>query len=254
MYKKIKEIIKIPEVNDLKKILFLLIVFCLALGCTGCGETGIIELTDKESKEIAEFSAYLLLKNNKNYEDQLIYPTVITPTPENGPSVTPIPTSAPVGGDGTVSTPGVSVTPTKVPDETKYTNILNFLEDDKLKMSYWGDEISGKYSNGFVSVSASTGNKLWILKFIVANTSSDTVHLDMLEKDISCYIELEDGSKATPEATILLNDLQTASIDIKPKTKQELVLIFNISEKYSIDKAQLYLSAVKKNVRIYLAD
>lgn len=237
----------------MKKIVFILIVFCLALGCTGCGETGIIELTDQESKQIAEFSAYLLLKHNKNHVPQFAYPTV-TPTPVPTATVTPTPTLQ--GGAGNVqpTVPTITKTPTNTPDETQYANILNFLGDDKLKMSYWGDEISGKYSNGFVSVSASTGSKLWILKFIVANTSSETVHLDMLEKDISCYIKLEDGTKVAPEATILLNDLQTASLDIKPKAKQELILIFNVDTKYSKEKAQLYLSDSNKNVRIYLAD
>lgn len=230
----------------MKKILLILIIFCLALGCTGCGETGIVELTDEESREIAEISAYLLLKHNKNYEGQFLYPTEI-----------PTPTPTPVLQGGNVSqkpTPVLTVKPTKAPDESQYANILNFLDNDKLKMSYWGDEISSKYSNGFVSVSASTGHKLWILKFIVANTSSETVHLDMLEKDISCYVEMKDGSKTVPEATILLNDLQTASIDLKPKTKQELILIFNVNEKYSVDESQLYLSTSNKKVRIYLAD
>lgn len=233
-----------------------LILFCITCSLlTGC--TDVIELTDTETRLIAEYAGELLLKYDVNYDDRLDEGDKIEQeleeeaeeAAENGilPVTTEEITTEAVTEseqghnlnsqiddvDDQASTEAVTTEPVHV--ESDIAKILGF---EGISITCKDYLITDQYptdsdEDHFIDLQATEGYKLLVVRFNVTNTSSDVMNLTMLDEAVDYRIVCNGNRAANPMLTILMNDLATMETVLSPSETQEGVLVFQVSDDMS---------------------
>lgn len=216
-----------------KKLWCLFAVLILSFTLTGCGT----DLTDAETRIIAEYAADLLLEYDINYEDRIVENTeedsstdteAVSETEESDTESvdTEAPNTASTEEDTSQTS---SVGPTAASDIAKIIG----LEDISIvfQRCMFLDRYPSVDQNGaFIYMDAEPGYKLVVLKFNVANESAQDVTVDLLNTEIDYKLVLNDTKTARPMLTILLDDLGTFQNIVPANSEQSAVLIFQMSE------------------------
>lgn len=226
-----------------KKLLFLFIILMCA-GFTGCFVEKL-PVTDREMDIIAQYSADVLLRHDRNYETGFMGVAALTPTPTSylapratepvpteAPEVTETPeptdepepteapeiTDAPEPEETPVPTekplPTDTPTPTPFPENTEYTNeeLTNVIGAwDGLYAEYIGTSEPVKEFTMGDSATALTrdpGYEYIIAKFTVYNDNDDVVYLDTASQELKCLLMYNHGETKSAEITLFTNDLR----------------------------------------------
>lgn len=242
-----------------KKYISLIMLLSVVVFLTGC--TDVIDLTDTETKLIAEYAGELLLKYDVNFDDRLdegekIEKELEEEALENPEVLVTTEASEEVTEEITEQT-------TENSTEKNYGNALNNQIDDTdspdvidtddnvtvgtesdigkilgmsgISITYKDYLITDHYpatdaDGQFIYLDASEGYQLLVLRFDIRNTSSDTMQFTMLDEDVDYRIVCNNKNAANPMLTILMNDLGTMEAVMSPEESQEGVLIFQISD------------------------
>ncbi|MBQ5561052.1 MAG: hypothetical protein IIT46_14945 [Lachnospiraceae bacterium] len=223
----------------MKKRAIGLVVAATVLGTAGCG----VELNDKQTGEVAEYAAGLIVKYDKDYNESLIYPEVTpSPIPTLVPKRTYVPTATPSSvraTDGTGKTPsGSNDAPT---DGVEYT-LDQVLGVKNVSISCKGVKLMDEYAekgNDYFRVYPSKGKKLAVVSLQIKNTSDTVRRVYLAEMGVSYKLKLADGTTNNAQLTVVSNDLNYLNTSIKAKKKKTAVLIFEVSEKASLKGAEL---------------
>ncbi len=82
----------------------------------------------------------------------------------------------------------------------------------------------------YIEIQATPGHKLLVLKFAIENKTNEQQALDFYAKDVDYHIIINGNKSAKNMLTILIDDLYTYQAKIEPSDRQEVVLLFSISE------------------------
>lgn len=241
----------------MKKVSYLIMCVILSVFMVGCNE--VSDLTDEETKVIAEYAADLLLKYDISFKDRIsegedklekqaerMESQGVDATTEELTSEESM-TEEDVTGDTDEGTDGTNDSETNHISREE-TDIAKMIGQSNLSITYKDYLITKQYpvtdeDDEFIDIEASEGYDLLVLQFQVVNTSSDAFNVSLMGDDIDYKLVCNGGKAAKPMLTILMNDLSTLETTIDPNGEQEAVLVFQISDsmKEQLDTIELHV-------------
>lgn len=233
-------------------IFFVGVLLCSLL--VGCGN--VQNLTDDETKVIAEYAADLLLKYDISYNDRIregesdlneqeeTSEEALTQTPTTEETATTETTEQPQSepakdhtGDSDGSQTDAAVV-SDLSDVLGLKDISVTYKDYLITNQYPATDEEGK----FIYLEASPGYQLLVVRFEVGNATLEPKDISLIDKDVSYKILCNGNKAAKPMLTILMDDLSTLETTLDAGDKQDAVLVFQISDdlKDKIETIQLY--------------
>ncbi len=216
------------------------ILIIIMVTLTGCGSFGNITLTSRENDIIGEYAAGVLLKYDKNYDNRLV-------------NVVEVETESVLeeNEEETLITDVVSIEVETTVDLEASLN--EALRTEKLIANFEGyfisdtyPEASGTEDEVFFSMKAVEGYKLLVLEFTLENPTDEGMKEDMLSKGLSYNLLLNGEVKVNSQLTMLLNDLSSYKEEIEAHSVKELVLIFQIPDRYENEDS---ISSMTLNIK-----
>lgn len=205
------------------------------------------DLTDEETKLIAEYAADLLLKYDLNYVDridegdkavQTMTTDETTTEQKDSPEAT---TEEPEDKNVNDSTIAKEQPVGSESDIAKIAGVKDV--SIKLKDYQIVEQYPATDEEEFIHIEASAGYQLLVIRFKVQNTAEDVVNISLMDKQLDYHIVCNGANAAKPMLTILMNDLGTLETAVQPGEEQEAVLIFQISDdmKEQLESVELYI-------------
>lgn len=225
-------------VGLMKKLIsyFTICICCLGLMC-GCASYP--DLSDEEMDLVAEYAAGLLLKYSSKADYRLMNVDeallawnneVQKETQEDKEEKEEEQEEPEIPSEETPdkeNEQGTSVTD-NTQQETVSRPINEVLGLETLSIVSNGYEIEESYQDGseaFVSLDATEGYKLVILKYTLVNNGTESVNVNMLENSSTFRVSLDGSGYKVVKPTMLLNDFASYKGTIAPGTSVELVLL-----------------------------
>ena len=235
--------------RQLKKWIVIGFLFVVMLCTTGC--TQVIELTDEENHLIAEYAAELLLKYDKYYK-QRYNPDDITEAE--------VQTETEAVTETTTETTESDVTETVATTEEDFVNtseapqtpeqtiaesvsatvdsdfdIAAFIGEERISIRYAYYMIADRYPSYdqdgmYIEIEAPEGYKLLVLKFNVENKTNEPQDIDLYSRDVNYNIIVDNSRKTKQMFTILMDDLYTYEKTIDASSREEVVLLYTLSD------------------------
>lgn len=250
----------------MKKTFLFFACVVIVFFATGCEK--VIELTDNESKLIAEYAAELLLKYDRNIDYKYFSGSestteVITEISTSASTeATTTETVSEITTDVSTDNAVVTETPTTEEDITDESteeevsgivanqdqnfNIATFLGEENLSIKYSYYMILDRYPSYdqdgvYIEIEAPAGYKLLVLKFNVENMVNDKRNIDLYNKNVEYHVVVNNNRSAKQMLTILIDDLYTYQKQIEGSMFEEDVLLFQISESLAANLQDLKL-------------
>lgn len=230
----------------MKKWLSLLMLSTCVFLLAGCND--VKDLTDDETKLIAEYAAGLLLEYDANYVDRI---------EEGDKAAQEMTEEASTEQDDTQEVTAEEQSEEDTEDNTSAEERIVGSEGDIAKIagiagvsvSLKDYQIVDRYpetkeEDTVVDVEAADGYKLLVIRFKVQNTTEDVLNVSLIDKQLEYHIVCNGVDTAEPMLTILMNDLGTLETSIQPGEEQEAVLLFQISDnmKEQLESIDLYIN------------
>ena len=238
---------------------FMSIIVC----ATGC--TKVIELTDKENQLIAEYAAELLLKYDKYYkqkyddadieeattqEELTSSEEVTTQTTEQEQTTTQATTQETTEQAGNTSeapeTSEQEITESVTATVDSDFDIAAFVGEDKISVRYAYYMLVDRYPSYdqdgmYIEIEAPKGYQLLVLKFNVENKTNEQQAINLYGKDIDYNIIVNNSRKTKQMFTILMDDLYTYEKTIDASSREEVVLLYTLSDSVAESLSDLKL-------------
>ncbi len=220
----------------------------MTLLLTGCASGA--ELSENDSKRVAQYAADLLLKYDVNYQERLLTAGEVSEEKEklrlikereeavqelldkeknssdNEKNTTPHTT------EGGKETQGED---TQVVRNEEDINDVLAIPGLTFKMD--GYQVCDEYSDmdqesgeASVSVTAKNGGKLLVLQCMVKNETEQDCQCNIFEKNIESSVTVNGSAKKKAMMTLLLNDFGTFQKNLKPGESVTTVMVFELSE------------------------
>lgn len=220
--------------NMWKKLVLSVIVLCTCIVTSGC--TQVIDLTEDETRLVAEYAADLLLSYDRGYTDRLKegeeehLEEASTQEDAQSETTTEVVTEEEEATQGNES------------QTTEVTTVQGASQDiaeiagvQGTSITYKNYEIVDQYPTGdnvneAVQVDAPEGSRLLVVHFVVKAVSDQPVDVSLMDQSIDYKLLCNDTLAAKPMLTILTNDLATLETTETPGQDSDAVLIFQISK------------------------
>lgn len=233
----------------------------VALLLTGCANE--TELSDSESRRVAQYAADLLLKYDVNYQERLLTAGEVSEAKEKLRLVKEREEAVqallnkeknPSDNEENATSAG-----TEEGKETQGENgaVVRKEEDINavvgipgLTFKMDGYQVCDEYSDinqesgqASVNVTAKAGGKLLVLQCVVTNESEQNCECDIFSKNIESSITVNGSAKKKGMMTLLLNDFGTFQKTLTPGESVTTVMVFELGEADSdINDLQLDLN------------
>lgn len=242
---------------------YIILAMLMSLGMTGCGNR-IPEMTAEQAKQIGEYAAITLLKYDANHRSRLVDEETIAEYDRKQQSLKELmeqqntkPSTE--GMKPTENTPTVDAG-----EQTTNQQQIKSLEEslavpEGIGVSFQGYKICDSYpddgsADKYFTLDATTGKKIMVLEFAVANQTSANVGVDFFSKTATFSASVGDGKRYSAMTTMLLDDLSTYAGTITAGESRKLVLLFEVEESIAekITDVQLYLKNDSQTYTIQL--
>jgi hypothetical protein len=197
----------------------------------------------------AEYMAGILLKYDKNNQDMLDYDrSILEPTSSPVETKKPTASSAPVTGDD-LSTAGSTDSQANA-TETVKADVIMSKGGIRIKQQQY--QLKSSYDSSYATISAHKGKKLFVVKFLVKNTSGASKRVNMMKRSLSYSLEIDGTSAGGPLMTILDNDLQYIDYSLENGKSREAVLVFEVDSSQKVKNAVLNVTEGSKTAQLNL--
>ena len=224
------------------------------LGLTGC--VRMVEITDEESETIARTAAWLLLKYDKNYTENLVTPVpTLSPTPV--PTLSPTPTPVPEVQVPTTDVPEQDVTGSEKEEEISLPEFNASVEEvirlSDIRLEYDGYELYDSYTFDSFSVEPKKPENCLMLVFLqLQNTSDEDAMVNILELQPKCRLYVDITEQLSPKRTVLLNDFQYLVTEIPAGESYNSTLVFEVEKDFSPETLDLFISVGESTAHMNL--
>ena len=220
--------------NMWKKLVLSVTVLCTCIVTSGC--TQVIDLTEDETRLVAEYAADLLLSYDRGYNDRLKegeeehLEEASTQEDAQSETTTEVVTEEEESTQGSESqTTEVTIVQGTSQDIAEIAGVQG------TSITYKDYEIVDQYPTGdnaneAVQVDAPEGSRLLVVHFVVKAVSDQPVDVSLMDQPIDYKLLCNDTLAAKPMLTILTNDLTTLETTATPGQDSDAVLIFQISK------------------------
>lgn len=231
----------------ISKITILFLISSIVFSFCGCGSA--FELTNEESKLIAEYAAGLILKHSGNYsgslveyydqpDDELVQK--INDAEVKKEEIAELENAEPESADSSNGESG------KKPD-TIYTtnNIAESIGLEGFTIDYKDYEITDTYpkdgNDMTFTLDAASGKHLLVLHFDINNISGEERECNVLSINPSFRIVANGKKRINEQQTILLDDLKQYKANVG--SSADAVLIFEVDDEIAgnIEQIDLYV-------------
>lgn len=237
----------------MKKVSVLLCGVAAALLMTGCGE--MPDLTESETELITEYAVGVMLKHNRMQSSRLVdvavdedaeeeEPEAVIEEPEEQPEPAETAEAADVSRD--------EETQPSVSSVEQYYGISNIM------ITYTGYETAASYPHQteeaapFLSMDATPGTDLLVLKFNAQNSTGEDQALNLLGYGARFRVSVNGGASKGALATMLVNDMQTYNNVIPANSAVELVTIVEVPQGTGVGSIDLILRGGEQDGTLHL--
>ncbi len=249
------------------KRLKLAVIILFVLSLTGCVQK--YTATDQQTNAVAEYMAGLLLKSDKDYDQELVSEDEIKDNSSNTDSITqtPVPTEP-----QNITTPGISETAVNTnnsvsnnnepsgninesSDKAKESCTLNQLIDqDNFDINYKSYKLVDTYpenaDDAMFLLTHSEGCKMLVVSFSIKNQSDKKQTLKLLDENISYQLDVNSGTRYSPLPSVLENDLGYNDLKFDGGKTGKGLLIFEVPDTTKITKMNLIATKGSKSATI----
>ena len=215
-----------------RKCLVIPWVMAAVLGITGCGNV-IPDMTADEMQVIGEYAAITLMKYDAGHRSRLVDLELVAQAEAEAKAreeaekqekeqeeagMRPTDNTPVIGGGSTVTAPSVTM-----------EEVLHLPEG--VSITYRDTEICENYPEGnesIISVPASPGHQLFVLKFDLYNGSSQNQYIDLLSQDFSLKVTVNGTYSRRALPTILLNDITSYRDTLASGASVEVVAVVEV--------------------------
>lgn len=244
------------------KIICMIGSFSLMLCITGCG-TAVIKLTDSEEALISEYAAELIMDYSGIHKHKIVKELVEQREEEmqkEEPFVEDEVEELMNSQDQISMEENFEVVSGNhdfVVEESEYVpdmTIEEFFNIPGVNIIYKGYELADSYPEDsedefYFSVDATSGTKLLVLKFDIANVTSEDLALDMLNYNMKFKIGVNDEAGKWALSTMLLNDLGSYVGTIPVGSYNEGVLLIEIPQDINVESITLFLKKGEESLK-----
>lgn len=221
-----------------RKIVCSAVVFCL-LFLAGCGKS-LPQMTQEQENAIVEYAADIVMRYTKDYDSRLVDLSLYEEKEED--IIEEPDKEAESGGMDDVAD-------TEIIDAVNGENsgtLDDLLLPEGVTITYNGSRVVDTYpDNGdetpYFALDASTGNKLLVLEFVLHNTQSEEVQIDIFSLAPQSVIAINDTEHRNILSTMLLDDLSTYIGKLGANEEISLVMLAEVDENYEASAETLRL-------------
>lgn len=216
----------------------------LVLGLAGCGNA-IPKMTEEQENQIVNYAVDVALKYDSGYEKNLVDLSLYEEEEKESitePEKEKDEKEEEKGMDPVADTPTVDISQ----DETAYSSMEEFfgLENVSIqfKEGYFADSYPQGSINDYFNLNASSGKKLLVMKFEVANTSGTEQQVDFFGMNAVMTVSLNAKSNVQVLSTMLTDDLSTFRKSMNADEKAALVLLAEVEAEDATDVDSLIIT------------
>ena len=216
----------------------------VGLFLTGCGNSfdAMPNLTEEESRLIAEYASSILIKHDKN-AGKLASDSEIAAADKREATLRANTEALQAlledeteetSEEGQENSTSEGSAPSE-PVAAAFEGIAQFCGLDGFRIEYVGHSICDSYppadSEELVfAMDATAGNRLLVLQFVAENTTAEDLELNTLDRNIRFRISVNDGEMSNALSTLLLDDLASYKEVVPAGTSVTLVLTREVTE------------------------
>lgn len=236
------------------KIKVFMITILISVILSGCQSK--VSTTENQDNIIAEYSAGLLLKYDKNYSDKLIYnmndvkETKIVADSNTGAGLeinaSLIKDKEPIIDKNITEDTKTNIVVSSDKESLIYKNIAEVYNQDGFDISYSKYSMEDSYPNdelkSYFNLQASKNNQLIIVNFNIKNISSKKRKINLLNSEINYNLTINDNKTYKPLMTLLINDLQYIDLDIQANKVETAVIVFEVPKNIQIRNGNIVIT------------
>ena len=235
------------------RICAVLFSIMLAFSLCGCGMFASLDLTEEESGLIAEYAAGLLKKYNRNGA-KLMNPDTLQEeetAQQEEPEEPEIPEEEPKADEPEAAFSAEELSfedlSEENPDELGVEDVsgeeIAYSSDSMaaclglsgIEVNYQGYDVCDTYpdqpdNSWLISMSARKGKKLVVVRFELANNSSDKQQCDILNAGKQYRLIVNNEKRINETVTVLMDSFSQYSATLDAGASEEAVLIFELDE------------------------
>lgn len=232
------------------------------LTISGCG---ITDMSEAQTKVIAEYAADVLIHYDASYYDMFAEEPKIkdkTETADNTSDVessqpTVMPKIEPTAEPEPVNLENVPSEPTGEAIEDEKTNTQDEQQQkvvplevgkifglENVEISYKSSSIVDKYPESdqpVFQMDASEGHKLLVITLNLLNLSDQTSNCNILGQNIKFRVCINDSDYLSVQKTLLTDDLSQLNITLQPEESRDAVVVCQVPNDYNPEISSLSL-------------
>lgn len=248
----------------MKKFKMSWIVLCVLL-LSGCGDAQMVELSEEQEMQVAEYAAGLLLKDAKNYEtrlvdtDELLMQLAEEQRYQNelDAKIEAMKKAQKKEDD---SKPQEESHATQIVDastgQTVVMNLEDILELEQVSIQYQGYEIVDSYPENegslVFAMDATAGQKLLVVHFVLSNQSDTEQMIDLARLGCRYRCSINGEGYQSALSTLLLNDLSLYKEVMEAGQSEDVVLVWEIPEGQEISQLDLMVKRETNQLKMRL--
>lgn len=225
---------------------------------TGCGSK-LPTMTNEEEEMIGEYAAELLLKYDINHRSRLVNLDMIEDLPQDKPTEEIIPSSE--NNEKNENPENLPIT-TEESNSTEENNSSISIEQqlalpNGVIVAYQGEEVMSSYSSegegDYLSLDATEGKSLLILKFRLENQSQETANIDIFSQKKDFAVTVNGNITRYALTTLLLDDLSCYMEELPAGEGANTVLIVELDETTAANITSISLSIQGEDGNTFLS-
>lgn len=219
----------------MKNKVVLITVILSALLLTGCAST--YKLTEKETDQIAEYTAGLLLQHDTNYIQTLAEPEEEIIEQEQ---VEVEKAEEVVQKEENIT--GSTASGTSESNKQANADFTDVIGVAGISVEYMKCSLKESYATDYYLLEPNKGGQLLVLEFAIKNSYKTEKKLSLGAANIQYQLDLNSGTFIKPLLTFFDTDLRYLEMTVPAKSQKTGILVFSVSKDTKLEGMNLIIS------------
>lgn len=248
----------------MKKYKMSLIMLCVLL-LTGCGDVEMVQLTQEQEMQVAEYAAGLLLQDALNYETRLVDTEALLEQlaaeqeyqRQLDAKVEAMKNAQKNEKDEKEQ---METETTQVVDASTGQTVVASLEEildlEQVSIDYQGYEIVDSYPEDqgslVFAMDATDGQRLFVLHFVLSNLSDTEQSINLAQSGCRYRCSINGESYQSALSTLLLNDMSLYKEVLEAGQTEDVVLVWEVPGDQEVYQLNLMVKKDKEQIQLKL--
>lgn len=251
----------------MKKYKMSLIMLCVLL-LTGCGDVEMVQLTQEQEMQVAEYAAGLLLQDALNYETRLVDTEALLEQlaaeqeyqRQLDAKVEAMKNAQKNEKDEKDEKEQMETETTQVVDASTGQTVVASLEEildlEQVSIDYQGYEIVDSYPEDqgslVFAMDATDGQRLFVLHFALSNLSDTEQSINLAQSGCRYRCSINGESYQSALSTLLLNDMSLYKEVLEAGQTEDVVLVWEVPGDQEVYQLNLMVKKDKEQIQLKL--